>query len=117
MPGQGPKYRICGSRLTGDTLILRAILTGLNSQAREWQEVITIQDDGTLEGLEHEVDGFKHLQRRRVEGWSDPNVIIAFMDRLSHNQDTAQLLIAADSHSRPAFVVSTYQGGSGRILP
>jgi len=117
MTRQGPKYLLCGSRLTSDTLILRAILTGLNSQAREWQEVIIIEDNGTLEGLENEVDDFRHLQHRRVEGWSDPNVIIAFMDRLSQNRETAQLLIAADRHSRPAFIVSTYQGESGRILP
>lgn len=114
---QGPRYHICGSRLTGDTLVLRAILEGLNTQARQWSETITICDDGSLQGLEHEVDDFKHLERRRVSEWDGKAVILAFMDRLTHNGGTEMLLIAADRSNHPAFIISTYQGNLGKILP
>lgn len=112
----GPKYLLCGSRLTDDTLVLRAILEGLNTQARHWGESITIQDDGSLQGLEHEVEGFKYLQHRRVEEWSDPNIVLCFMDRMSHNRASERLLSVAATEHRPAFIISTHDGGE-RILP
>jgi hypothetical protein len=102
---RGPRYLFCGSRLTDDTFVLRILLEGLNTQARQWQETITIQDDGSLEGLEHEVDMFKYLAYQRVEGWKDPNVVIAFMDRLSHNRATERLLSVAEKEGRPWFVI------------
>lgn len=102
----GPQYLFAGSRLTDDTLILRAILEGLNTQGRHWSETITIQDDGSLEGLEHEVEGFKYLRHRRVDGWRDPNIVIVFMDCMSHNRASERLLSVAATHGRPAFVVS-----------
>jgi len=103
----GPTYLFCGSRLTDDTFIMRILLEGLNTQARQWQETITIQDDGTLEGLDYEVSMFKYLAYHRVKEWSDPNVVIAFMDRLSHNRATERTLEAASQHQRPWFVVGT----------
>jgi hypothetical protein len=101
----GPQYLFCGSRLTSDTFVLRILLEGLNTQARHWQEVITIQDDGSLEGLEHEVEQFKYLEHRVVDGWEDPNVVVAFMDRLSHNRDTQWTLRLAAEQGRPWFVI------------
>jgi len=107
MSSRGPQYLFCGSRLTDDTFVLRILLEGLNTQARHWQEIITIQDDGSLEGLENEVSQFKYLQHRSVDRWEDPNIVIAFMDRMSHNRTTQETLeIAAEFH-RPAFVISS----------
>jgi|SRR6516164_9046647 hypothetical protein len=105
MTFRGPQYLFCGSRLTSDTLILRLLLTGLNSQAREWSEVITIQDNGTLEGLEHEVSMFRHLKHQEVGEWSDPNVVLCFMDRMSMNRGTERLLQRAETEKRPWFVI------------
>jgi hypothetical protein len=102
----GPQYLFCGSRLTDDTLVLRILLEGLNTQARQWSETITIQHDGSLKDLQFEVEMFKHLRYRHVEGWEDPNVVIAFMDRLSHNRGTGRILDIADEHGRPWFIVS-----------
>jgi hypothetical protein len=105
----GPKYLLVGSRLTDDTLLMRALLEGLNTQGRQWSEIIIILDDGSLQGLEHEVEGFRHLEHRRVRHWVRPNICIAFMDRLSHNRDTEKLLRRAESEGIPAFIVSTYR--------
>jgi|SRR5215467_522106 len=102
----GPQYLLCGSRLTSDTLVLRLLLEGLNTWARQWSETITIQDDGSLEGLEHEVEMFRHLQHRRVKGWSHPNVVLAFMDRLQQSRATHGTLEVAKSHGVPAFIIS-----------
>jgi hypothetical protein len=112
----GPQYLFCGSRLTDDTFIMRILLEGLNTQARHWGEVITIQDDGSLDGLEHEVGQFRHLAHRQVEEWTDPNIVVAFMDRLSMNRGTERLLAQAEAGRRPAFIVSNYGGGE-KILP
>lgn len=106
---QGPKYLFCGSRLTDDTYILRCILEGLNTQGRQWSETLTILDDGSLQDLGEEVSFFRHLERRHVSGLEiRPNIVIAFMDRLSQNRDTEKLLRLAESQGIPAFVVSTY---------
>jgi len=107
MSFRGPQYLFCGSRLTDDTFVLRILLEGLNTQARHWQEVITIQDDGSLAGLKFEVEQFKYLHYEIVEGWEDPNIVIAFMDRLSHNRGTEQTLREAAEAGRPAFVISS----------
>jgi len=107
MSFRGPQYLFCGSRLTDDTFVLRILLEGLNTQARHWQEIITIQDDGSLEGLENEVSSFKYLQHRVAVDWEDPNIVIAFMDRLSHNRGTEQTLREAAEAGRPAFVISS----------
>jgi hypothetical protein len=104
----GPKYLFCGSHLTDDTYILRCLLEGLNTQGRQWSETIIILDNGSLQGLEHEVVGFRHLEHRRVKDLGSPNIVIAFMDRLSHNRDTEKLLERAETQGIPAFVVSTY---------
>jgi hypothetical protein len=108
----GPRYLFAGSHLTDDTLVLRAILTGLNSQSREWQETIIILDDGTIQGLEDEVSSFRYLEHRHVKDWekSRPNIVVAFMDRLSQNRETEKTLILAESQGIPAFVISRYGG-------
>ena len=108
----GPKYLLCGSRLTDETLLIRALLEGLNTQARQWTETITILDDGSLQGLEGEVDSFRYLEHRRVRDWerSRPNIVLAFMDRLSHNRETEKTLIRAESQGIPAYVISRYDG-------
>ena len=102
---RGPRYLFCGSRLTGDTFMLRLCLEGLNTWSRQWQETITIQDNGTLEGLEYEVGMFKYLEHQKVGEWEDPNIVIAFMDRMSHNRATERLLQRADAELRPWFVI------------
>ena len=107
MSFRGPQYLFCGSRLTDDTFVLRILLEGLNTQARHWQEIITIQDDGSLEGLENEVSSFKYLQHRVAVDWEDPNIVIAFMDRPHHNRSTEQTLREATEAGRPAFVISS----------
>jgi hypothetical protein len=104
---EGPQYLFCGSRLTDDTYVLRLLLEGLNTWARQWQETITVQDNGTLEGLEFEVEQFRYLAHRRVEKWSDPNVVFAFMDRMSHNRGTERLLQRAETEGRAWFVIGT----------
>lgn len=104
---RGPQYLFCGSRLTDDTFVLRLMLEGLNTWSRQWSETITIQDNGTLEGLEFEVEQFKYLQHRRVDGWEDPNIVIAFMDRMSHNRATERLLAVAEENLRPWFVIGS----------
>jgi murein endopeptidase len=115
---KGPKYLLCGSRLTSDTCIRRVILEGLNTQARVWSETITIQDDGSLQGLEHEVEQFRHLKYVRTRTWSDPNVVIAFIDRLSMKRATQRTLDYAIQEGRPVFIVSDYiKDGSGNFLP
>lgn len=113
----GPQYAFVGSRLTDDTLVLRMMLEGLNTQARQWSETITILDNGSLEGLEYEVEQFKHLAHASWQA-SDPlvpNIVVAFMDRMSHNRDTERLLAAATSEGVPVFVVSNYD--AKRIAP
>lgn len=107
---KGPEYLFCGSRLTSDTLVLRMMLEGLNTWARQWSETITILDDESLDGLEHEVDQFKHLAH---SSWKPtdpvvPNIVVAFIDRLSQNRATEQLLAAAASEGVPAFIVMGY---------
>lgn len=104
---RGPQYLFIGSRLSGDALVLRALLEGLNTQGRHWNEVITIQDDGSLEGLEHEVEGFKYLEHRRVYSWQDPNIVIAFQDRMSHNRRTQRTLAEAQENHRPWFIIGS----------
>jgi hypothetical protein len=102
----GPQYLFCGSRLTDDTFVLRLMLEGLNTWARQWGETITIQGNDSLTDLEYEVEQFKHLQYRQVDEWSDPNIVICFMDRMSDNRTSERLLAAADEHGRPWFIVS-----------
>jgi len=106
----GPKYLICGSRLSDDLVLLRALLEGLNTEGRQWSETIVIMDDGTLPGLEGEVRDFKHLEHRRVkQNWrTPPNIVIAVMDRLTQNRDTEKTLIRAESQGIPAYVLSRY---------
>jgi len=101
----GPRYLLCGSRLTDDTLLLRIILEGLNTQARQWSEIVTIQDDGSLRDLEFEVEQFKYLRHERVDQWEDPNVVLCFMDRMSHNRASERLLAVAETNHRPAFII------------
>lgn len=107
-----PRYLFCGSRLTDETLLMRALLEGLNTQARQWTETITILDDGSLRGLEGEVEAFRNLEHRRVRDAfsARPNIVVAFMDRLSHNRDTEKTLILAESQGIPAYVISRYDG-------
>jgi len=88
---------------------MRILLEGLNTQARQWQEMITIQDDGTLNDLEYEVETFKYLRYERVEEWSDPNVVFAFIDRMSHNRATEATLARATEAHRAAFIFSVYE--------
>lgn len=107
MTFKGPQYLLIGSRLTGDTLMLRLILEGLNTQARHWQEVITVQDNGSLEGLDYEVEQFKYLKHRLVDEWEDPNVVICFQDRMSHNRASERWLAVADENKRPWFIVGS----------
>lgn len=109
----GPQYLLCGSRLTSDTLLLRVILEGLNTQARHWGETIIIQDDGSLVDLQFEVEQFKYLRHRRVYEWRDPNIVIAFMDRMSHNRATERLLAVADENGRPWYVVGNAHDRGG----
>jgi len=92
------------------------ILEGLNTQARHWSETITIQDDGSLNGLEFEVEQFKYLKHRPVDGWEDPNIVLCFMDHLSQNRASERLLSVAATEHRPAFIISTYDGNE-RIAP
>jgi hypothetical protein len=115
----GPQYLFCGSRLTDDTLVLRILLEGLNTQARHWGEVITVQDNGTLEGLELEVESFRYLAHRQVDDWEDPNIVIAFMDRMSHNRATERLLAVAEKNGRPWFVIGSEddRGGHSPATP
>lgn len=103
-----PKYLLCGSRLTDDTYLLRVILEGLNTWGRQWSETLIILDDGSLDGLENEVDGFRCLEHRRYKDGAKPNIVIAFMDRLSQNRDTEKLLERVESDGIPAFIVSRY---------
>jgi len=99
---------LAGSRQGHDTLILRALLEGLNTQGRQWNETIVICDDGSLEGLEHEVSDFKYLEHQRVKDWPEPNIVICFMDRLSHNRASERLLSVAATKGVPAFLVTNY---------
>jgi hypothetical protein len=83
-------------------------LEGLNTQGRQWTETITILDDGSLQGLEGEVEPFRHLEHHRVEGRTKANIVVAFIDRLSHNRATEKTLRVAESQGIPAFIVSRY---------
>lgn len=107
----GPTYLFCGSSLTDDMQLLRALLEGLNTQARQWSEVITILNDGSLPGLEGEVEDYRYLQHRRMKAVWDtpPNIVIAFMDRLSHNRNTEELLRHAVNEAIPTYVISRYE--------
>jgi hypothetical protein len=105
----GPKYLFCGSHLTDHTLLLRLMLEGLNTQARQYSEIITILDDGSLPGLEFEVSMFRHLEHRTVKTWVRPSIVVAFMDRLSHNRDTADVLKRAETEGINVYVVSAYR--------
>ena len=100
---------LVGSRLSDDTYVLRLLLEGLNTWGRQWTETLVILDDGSLPGLEQEVAEFRHLEHRRVNDWVDgTNIVIAFMDRLSHNRDVEALLRRAESEGVAAYVVSRY---------
>jgi hypothetical protein len=116
MPFKGPQYLFCGSRLSEDRLILRAILDGLNTQGRQWNEIITIQDDGSLWNLENEVEDHKYLQLWRVHKWSDPNIVICFIDQLRQNRAAEQTMQTARANKRPVFVVSSYEGSPENIV-
>jgi hypothetical protein len=87
---------------------MRALLEGLNTQARQWSETIVILDNGTVRDLERELNDFRHLEHRPIRGWIEPNIVIAFMNRLSHNRKTEETLKRAESEGIPAFVVSRY---------
>lgn len=106
----GPSYLFCGSRLTDDTLLLRALLEGLNTQGRQWSEKITILDDGTLRNIEEEVSFFRNLEYQPLEPRDRPNIVVAFMDRLSHNRNTEDTLERAETQGIPAFIISRYGG-------
>ena len=108
------KYLFCGSVLTDDYNVLRIFLEGLNTWGRVWRENVVVLDDGSLPGLEGEVAEFRHLEHRHVDGWADrhPNIVIAFMDRLSHNRETEQLLRRAESAGIPAYVIGRYGVGT-----
>lgn len=118
----GPQYLFIGSRLTSDTFVLRLFLEGLNTWSRQWQETIVIQDNGSLEGLEFEVEQFKYLQHRRVDGWEDPNIVVCFQDRMSHNRASERLLAVAQENGRPWFVIGSaddmyHRGGDPPAAP
>jgi hypothetical protein len=104
----GPKYLLIGTSLYTDTLVLRALLEGLSTQGRHWGETITILDNGSLPGLEHEVEPFKFLEHRHVKSWAQCNIVLAFMDDLRHNRQTQEWLDRAKGDGIPAFVISTY---------
>jgi hypothetical protein len=108
MTRYGPSYLLCGSTLTDDRNVLRILLEGLNTWARQWTEIVVILDDGSLQGLEGEVKEYRHLEYRRVKSWSAPNIVIAFMDRLSQNRDTEKTLRRAESEGVPAYTLSRY---------
>jgi hypothetical protein len=101
----GPKYLLTGSRLTDDTYLLRALLNGLNSWGREWGETLVVLDNGSLDGLENEVEAFRCLEHRKVDGVGNPNMVIAFMDRMSESRKTEEQLRDAASRSIPVFVI------------
>jgi hypothetical protein len=104
----GPKYLLIGTSLYTDTLVLRALLEGLSTQGRHWQEIITILGNGSVGGLEHEVEGHKFLEYLYVKSWTECNIVIAFMDDLRHNRQTQEWLERATGDGIPAFVISTY---------
>lgn len=104
----GPRFLFTGSGLTDDTYVMRAVLEGLNTQARQWSETVVIEDDGMLKDLEFEVEQFRHLRYRRVDRWTDPNIVLCFMDRLSHNRDSERTLAYAEAHGRPSYIISRY---------
>ena len=98
--------------MTDDTLILRAILDGLNTQGRQWGETITIFDAGSLDGLEREVEDHKYLRYVGPKGWGGgrPNIAIGFIDRMSMNRDTERLLALLTDEGVPTFIVRSYAG-------
>jgi hypothetical protein len=109
MARYGPTYLFLGSRLSDDTYMLRMVLEGLNRWAFEWQETLVIADNGSLDNLEREVGMFKNLEHRKVSELKNPrpNMVIGFLDRLSHNRETERWIRAARQLGIPAFVIST----------
>jgi hypothetical protein len=103
----GPSYLLLGSRLTDDTYVLRVILEGLNTWGRQWGETLIILGNGSLRDLEQEVEWYRSLEYRRVDQIGKPNIVIAFMDRMSHNRLTENWLREASRRGIPAFVVGT----------
>jgi hypothetical protein len=104
----GPTYLLIGTKLYTDTLVLRAVLEGLSTQARHWGETIVILGNESLPGLDHEVEAFKYLAYQYVKSWPKCNIVIAFMDDLRHNRQTQEWLEQAKGDGIPAFVISTY---------
>lgn len=102
----GPKYLFLGSRLDDDTFILRAILSGLNAQAREWSETIVIMDNGTVPGLDYEVEQYRWLEHRPTKSWERANIVIAFMDNMRHCRENEDWLRKAKEAGIPTFIVS-----------
>jgi hypothetical protein len=108
----GPRYLILGSCLDDDTYVLRLTLAGLNAMAREWGEIITILDNGTFPGLEHEVESFRHLERQRVKSWAKCNVVLCFMDSLRHARENQLWLDRAKEEGVMSYVIQTYASQS-----
>jgi hypothetical protein len=105
---QGPRYLFLGTPLDTDLYMPRLVLESLNTWARQWNEELTILDNGTMPGLEHEVDHFKYLTRRQVRSWTRANIVFAFMDRLEHDRHVQDWLNQASWAGIPVYWVSTY---------
>jgi len=105
---RGPSYLFIGSRLTDDTYMLRTILEGLNTYGRQWEETLTILDNGTLQNLDKEVEQFRMLEHKKTEVIGKPNIVIAFQDRAHHNHLTDNWIKESRRRGIPTFVVSTY---------
>jgi hypothetical protein len=87
--------------------MLRAILAGLNAQAREWSETTVILDNGTLPNLEDEVENYRHLEYRRVREWTKANILMAFVDDMRHCRGNEEWLKQAKAAGIPTFVISS----------
>jgi hypothetical protein len=109
MARYGPKYLFLGSRLSDDTYLLRAILEGLNTWARQWGETLIILDNGSLPGLENEVEDFRYLEHRPIKTWQRPNIVLAFMDTVRQSGTTRDWLLQAEQEGVAAFVISPYR--------
>jgi hypothetical protein len=100
----GPTYLLIGSSKWSDMVIVRLVLTGLNSWGREWGETIVVEGNDTLANLDKEVEEFRWLEHRLVDELGTPNIVLAFVESRGYNPEVPQWLDKAKQRGIPTYM-------------
>jgi hypothetical protein len=103
-------YLFLGTERWTDMVLVRALLQGFNSWGRQWNEINTIQGNGSLAHLEDEVSVFHCLKYQEVTKLRDPNVVIGFMEPAGNDNGVAYWLDEAYERQIPCYSFGSWSG-------